>query len=1093
MTADVGENSFYNEQVRTLINSSLDAVIAIDEQGLVVEWNHQAATTFGWQRNEVLGRELAELILPEGFRDKHRAGLAHYRETREAPILEQRLELTACRRDGQQIPIEFSVTQLTSDATTSFVAYVRDISDWHAQEDLQSLEVLEAKLVGESAIGVARAESYEDSLRRILDTICEQINWPLGHVWLPNDSDALLLSSHIWHVDDTLDSTELRSATANLRLQADCGLPGEIWKIGKPIWLEDIDDSSNFPRAAEAVAAGIHSVFGFPVISHRRIEAILEFFHPERHPRDDELLSIVSRLGRQVGELVHRRRYEYQQARLAAIVGSSYDAIIGKDMNGNITSWNTGAEFVYGYSESEAVGSSISIILPKDKSAEEPEIELAMQTGQRLDQFETTRRRKDGTLVPVSLTISPIVDGSGMIVGSSAIERDISSRLRRENELQTAKESAAKANRTRGEFLANISHELRTPMNAIIGMTQIALDEPLSDEVREYVATANEAAHSLLAILNDILDFSKMESGKFTITNERFSLTELIDETLKTISSLAFDKGLELICDAPRDLPRQMIGDAMRLRQVLTNLLVNAIKFTERGEVILRIQLVRQWQNEVRIRFSVIDSGIGIAPEHHSRVLEPFAQADASTTREHGGTGLGLAICSELLRLMGSKLSLASELGQGSTFSFRLSFDLPDEVDRASVDGSLLEKLRQLPVLVVDDNETNSRLISETLKNWSMEPTVARDAYQAIGIFERTIASGQAFPLVIVDALMPGMDGYELSRKLASLAPRPKTPIILMVSSTDRREFREREEAAEIAVYLQKPVTQSDLMEAVAQAFQLQPQQMMTTNALESKRSNAIVALSILLAEDVPANQQVVATVLKKRGHAVAVADNGREAVELFKKQAFDAVLMDVQMPILDGYQATAAIREIETHSAKSTPIIAMTAHAMRGDREKCLEAGMDAYIAKPLDAKQLLDLIESIVEDRSVVHEVRTEAPPVQPNDRVTLDYAGAMQRLGQDADLYREFIGFYEEDSKVLLEQIEDAVRATDAHSLQHAAHSLKGLAGNLGAIGVVDAAFTLERSGKSGSFDEVPAQVAALRDEMVRLDAALGEYRS
>jgi CheY-like chemotaxis protein len=248
-----------------------------------------------------------------------------------------------------------------------------------------------------------------------------------------------------------------------------------------------------------------------------------------------------------------------------------------------------------------------------------------------------------------------------------------------------------------------------------------------------------------------------------------------------------------------------------------------------------------------------------------------------------------------------------------------------------------------------------------------------------------------------------------------------------------------------------------------------------------------------MLAEDVPANQQVVATMLKKRGHAVTVADNGREAVELFKRQEFDVVLMDVQMPILDGYQATAAIREIEKQSSKSTPIIAMTAHAMRGDREKCLEAGMDAYIAKPLDAKQLFDLIESIVDDRSVVHEAPTEAPPAPSNDRIVIDYAGAMQRLGQDADLYREFIGFYEEDSKTLLEQIEDAVRATDAHSLQHAAHSLKGLAGNLSAIGVVDAAFTLEKSGKSGSFDEVPAQVAALRDAVARLDAALEEYRS
>ncbi|HRX80836.1 MAG TPA: response regulator, partial [Pirellulaceae bacterium] len=711
--------------------------------------------------------------------------------------------------------------------------------------------------------------------------------------------------------------------------------------------------------------------------------------------------------------------------------------------------------------------------------------------------FETTRRRKDGMLIPVSLTISPVVDGSGSIVGSSAIERDISNRLRREKELQTAKDAAAKANRTRGEFLANVSHELRTPMNAIIGMTEIALDEPLSKEARDYIATANEAAHSLLTILNDILDFSKLESGKFSITRETFSLTDLIDETTKTISAQAFDKGLELICDLPAELPRQVIGDAMRVRQVLTNLLVNAIKFIEQGEVVLRLQVVRQWPTEVRIRFAVIDTGIGIASENQSRVLEPFAQADASTTREHGGTGLGLAICSELLRMMGGKLSLTSELGRGSTFSFRLSFDLPEESDKDSIDGMPLDKLHELPVLVVDDNDTNCRFISETLKNWSMKPTVAGDADQAIGIYQQATASGQTFPLVIVDALMPGTDGYELSTKLANMAPDSQTPIILMVSSTDRREFREREDAANIAVFLQKPVTQSDLLEAVMRAFKLQPLETLTDSP-RSESTGAIVSLSILLAEDVPANQKVVATILKKRGHTVKVADNGREAVELFKKQRFDVILMDVQMPILDGYQATAAIRELEKDLPHSTPIIAMTAHAMRGDREKCLEAGMDAYIAKPLDAKQLLDLIESITETRFAASNKQDAIVPIDPQpmssaSRTIIDYQGAMQRLGQDAELYREFIGFYDEDSKNLLREIEEAVSKNHAASLQHAAHSLKGLAGNLGATGVVDAAFELEKSGRSASLDKVSSQLATLRDEIARLDAALDEYRS
>ncbi|MEX0819741.1 MAG: response regulator, partial [Pirellulaceae bacterium] len=899
-------------------------------------------------------------------------------------------------------------------------------------------------------------------------------------------------STRIWHDDSSLEVNEFRHVTEASRFRRGEGLPGDIWLSKRPRWIDDVNTSSNFPRAQQCNGVPFRAAFAFPVRSNHEVVAILEFFHAETMQEDRDLLKLVARLGNRIGAVVQSRRFEHQQAKLAAIVDSSYDAIISRGVDGTITSWNAGAERIYGYSEDEAVGHTSRIVLPNDMDAEEPEILRAIETGQRLAQFQATRKRKDGTLIPVSLTVSPIADSSGQIIGSSSIERDISAGQRRERELHTAKEVALRANRARAEFLANVSHELRTPMNAIIGMTQVALQEELSPELRDYLETAHEAAHSLLTLLNDILDFSKLESGKFTISKESFSLSDVVDETVKTISTQAFAKGLELVCEMPPNLPRRVLGDPIRLRQILMNLLSNAIKFTEQGEVVLRVQTVWTWPSEIRLRFSVRDTGIGVADEYQQRILEPFTQADSSPTRQRGGTGLGLAICSELLRLLGGRLSLHSTPGEGSDFSFHISFDLPAEPSRDSPDGLPLERLRELPVLVVDDNATNRRIISETLKNWSMQPAVASDAQEAVGIFERSIAEGKLFPLVIVDALMPGMDGYELSKKLTALEARTRPPIILMVSSADRREFRDRESHSGISVYLQKPITQSALMDAVMRALDVQPPQ---TNATfgDLHADGAVASLSVLLAEDTPANQKVVTAVLKKRGHSVSVADNGREAVEHFKKEPFDVVLMDVQMPILDGYQATAAIREFERERGTTTPIIAMTAHAMRGDRERCLEAGMDAYIAKPLDVKQLLGLIESIAEERETASDTSHAPPAAVPTDDLIVDYADAMKRLGNDAELFREFVGFYDEDSRTLLAQIEDAVKSGDAAKLQHAAHNLKGLAANLGARRVVEAAFLLEKTGKSGAFENSAPELRNLGHEMTRLDKSLEAYRA
>lgn len=1088
MSLNTPTGKLWDERLRSILDASPDAIIAIDDAGAIVDWNARANTTFLWPQ-EVSRLRLTDLFKTEDLQEI----ISSIRTLTDTDNSGQRIELVARRADGNLLPVELSISRVTIADKIYFNAFVRDITEWRQEEELHSKKLLEAELLTKATSHAVTAETFVDTLQRLLDLICTQIKWPFGHFWMPYDSGLMLSSSHIWHAESGLDISDFVKQTEATQFRYGEGLPGVIWKRREPVWMEESEIKAMI-RMQSYDGVPIRSAFGFPVIADGDVVTILEFFHTEKVEQDQALLDIVRRVGVEMGKIAQSRRFEEQRARLAAIVNSSYDAIIGKSLDGRITSWNYGAELVYGYSEEEAVGQMSELILPDEQQYEEPEILEAVKLGRRLEEFETIRARKDGQKIAVSVTMSPVIDSTGQVVGSSTIERDITERRRAEEELQRARDSAIRASRTRAEFLANVSHELRTPMNAIIGMTSMALDEELTPQLRDYLKTANDSAHSLLTLLNDILDFSKLESGKFSIVKETFNLADIVEESIKTLSSQAFAKGLELVCRIPRDLPREVIGDGIRLRQILTNLVSNAIKFTEQGEVVVAVEVVRIWPDEARFRFSIQDTGIGIPVEEQQRILEPFTQVDSSSTRVHGGTGLGLAISSELLRMMGGRLSLQSELGQGSHFSFRLSFDLPVSQNMDTLDSLPFDKLRDLPVLVVDDNATNRKIIAETLTTWGMKPITANDAQQAIGILQQNLDNNMSFPLVIVDALMPGMDGYELSNEVRKLRPDSESPVILMVSSADRRKFREHEAASEIAAFVQKPVTQTDLIRSILRAMHLTtPQSAAPTPAPGS--GQPLASLSVLLAEDTPANQKVVTTMLKKRGHSVTVAQNGREAVELFKQQPFDVVLMDVQMPILDGFQATSVIRALERGADTATPIIAMTAHAMRGDREKCLEAGMDAYVAKPLDVKQLLGLIESVAEDRHITetngHE-QDHDDSFGTHGTLIIDYAGAMKRLGDDAELFREFIVYYDEDAKKLLREIETAIDGQATGDLHRAAHNLKGLASNLGAQRVVNASHSLERIGKNEELAKAPEALKLLKSEMDRLHSALQNYR-
>jgi len=778
---------------------------------------------------------------------------------------------------------------------------------------------------------------------------------------------------------------------------------------------------------------------------------------------------------------------EQYQARLAALVETSYDAIIGKDLEGVITSWNRGAEEVYGYTTEEAVGNTISIILPEGIEREEDAMREVISEGQSLEQFETIRRRKDGETIPVSVTASPITDLSGIVVGSSTIERDITDRKRAEQEMKRAKEAAENTNKLRGEFLANVSHELRTPMNSILGMTQLALTEDISDLVEDYLKTLKHSADGLLQLLNEILDFSKIEAGKFRIEEEAVELRQLVDESVKAISPRGFDKGLEVIYEIDPNLPNHIFADPLRLRQILTNLLSNSIKFTHQGEILLRVRRIRKLPGEVRLKFLVRDTGIGISEEDQQQIIEPFMQADTSSTRKYGGTGLGLAITQELLRLMGSQLKIQSEVGVGSTFSFVLNLQVPSE---ESLEPPITaDDFEATPVLVVDDNATNRRMLEQALKNWSMKPYLADSADTALGLLNQLKKQNQQVPLIIVDALMPQVDGFQLAEKIREVIPDSDSPIILMVSSTDRSTFNNRKESQYISAFLQKPVSQSDLFDAVIRSMHLGKMESSSRIARPEPKFEMIEPLSVLLAEDTAANQKVVMRLLNRNGHSVDIANNGREAFEKYKNGNYDLIFMDVQMPILDGYQATAAIRRHEESTGKSIPIVAMTAHAMRGDRERCLEAGMDAYLSKPIDFEQLIKTLESFAVNHRDTDTGNAVESPKKPK---LLDVDAALKRLAGDEKLYREFVTYFDEDLPPLLEQLTKAKSASDFAGLHHAAHAIKGLSASIGATMLSQAAAGAEGAGKRKDANAANVAVDDLLAEYEAVQAELETYR-
>jgi PAS domain S-box-containing protein len=949
--AQVAERKFH-----TLVDLAPDAIVITDTAGKILLTNRQVDLVFGYSQGRLIGQPI-EILVPESVRDIQRKYSACDNESVQTGSMGGRY-LTGRRQEGTEISIDVRLSHAETEDGSFTMAAIRDISQQVLEEVERERLGREVRLLLDSTVGGLYGIDRQDRCIFINRAGAEQLGYRVDEL-LGKDMHRLI---HHTHRDGSPYAIE------------DC----PIYRASQGGQGGEFDDDVLWRKDGTSFLSEIASR---PIYENGVVKGAVVTF-----------LDITER---QLAQESLRK----SESRTRQIIESALDAFVGMDANGKITDWNAKAEQMFGWTRLEAIGQRLSatIIPVRYRDAHEQGIRRFLDTGEarvinRL--IEIWACHRDGHEFAVELAISANLFSGGDYTFSAFI-RDVSVRKEAERELLKAKELAEASVRAKSAFLATMSHEIRTPMNGVIGMTGLLLDTDLTQEQREFAEIVRTSGDHLLTVINDILDFSKIEAGKLTLEIIDFDLRTAVDEAVDLVAERAFSKGVNLACLFHADVPAALRGDPGRLRQILLNLLGNAIKFTERGDVVLSVTLLQQTATDATVRLEVQDTGMGLSADVQERLFESFMQADSSTTRKFGGTGLGLAICKQLTECMGGSIGVESKLGEGSIFWFTVQLGKQADVTASAMDLAP-QDLRGLQLCIVDDHPVNRRILALYAERWGAQCLLANDGQQALTLMRQAAAGGRTCDLAIIDMQLPGINGLELGAAIKADPALASTRLVLLTSQ-GRRGDGKAAQAAGYAGYLSKPVHATQLYECLTTVLKLsaetsphegQPEGLSAKPALVTRYSlaerSALAAVKILVAEDNVVNQKFAVRILEKLGYRADLVANGLEALEALSRISYDAVLMDCQMPEMDGFQTTRLIRERERargnvelgiqndestlagssssipHStfhiqhSQRLPIIAMTANALKEDRDRCLAAGMDDYVSKPVNGKIL-------------------------------------------------------------------------------------------------------------------------------------------
>ena len=1102
-----------------LFNNIVDPIIIFDKKSKrIVHFNESFKKVYGYSDKEIISmtpfdlHPEEELDLVESTIDKLSNSTPNC--------------YTHLTKDGRKILVEVLTHEIEYQGKPAWMTIIRDITGRKEAEEEKNRRIAQTALINE----VGRYLAIELNHKRLMDKIVRAVKKTFNFDWVTlflsdTDNKKLILHSFAGVQNNLLQKGD--------EIHFGKGMIGMAKSTGSVQVSNDVRKNPYYIKMRDE---DILSELAIPIIGKRqRVLGVLDIQSKELNAFSQHDVEAMEALSTQIAaalenadlykqvrkELAERKKAEEEMRKLKEfherILQNMSEGVVLETKKGMLLFVNKAAAEMLGDSPEYLIGKHWRDVIPKNLYSQVKNLKDKMKKD-ITEQLDLEIKTKRGKTVPVLVSSSYLYNGNkctGMIDVLTDITeiKKVQEQLKRSaedlksakelqdvytkeleeviKELERAKEKAEEATRLKSEFLANMSHEIRTPMNGVIGMTELALDTNLDPVQRDYLKAVYVSAESLLTLINDILDFSKMEAGRLGLENINFSLGNVLNSSVRSIFYQAEKKNIELLYTISPEIPDNLIGDPGRIRQILINLLSNALKFTEEGEVLIRVEEQAKVRNDDTIlHFSVTDSGIGIPKEKQKMIFDVFTQADGSTTRKYGGTGLGLAISSKLVEMMGGEIWVESPAkhlgtdkgGAGSTFHFTLKLGVSEnQMSEKEVDDFTLAGVK---ILAVDDNKTNLQILGDTLKKWGGRVVLASGGREALEEIKKTEEDGKQFDIVLVDAHMPDMDGFELASKIAEMEKGTGVPV-MMVSSSDIKNHKDKLDNINISCYVQKPLRQSDLKCILMDLLSKKDNRNdatcnkagnTTMASRNKKRSNEDV--KILLAEDNPINRKLAASLIAKKGWDIISVEDGEECVEAFKHGNFNIILMDVQMPRMDGVEATRKIREIDRKKNIHTPIIAMTAHAMKGDREKFLAAGMDDYIAKPMKAAQLYEIIGKYFKNR--------EQQEVLTMDTDLANMADVMEAVDGDRDLVRELVHDFLRIYPEQLDELISAVRKSDPLLVERKAHSFKGSVGNFGVKNVQQLAYELEKMGRESKLDDADDVLNKLRLEMEKVDS-------